>query len=99
MKATILVFCAALFAAIPAAASQVPTPDAPYAKYRQQLLQNGWRPDPEAPNCGPYPEVCTGNSQGAAQWIHPVDGRKIKIHLWFCPDGLCLAAPLIDNKN
>jgi len=89
---TLLATAAALLAiAAPVQASEIPGTDVPYAAYRQQLINNGWRPDPSGPSCGPYKETCTGNRMGSGRWMHPVDGNQIEIMIWPCKHGWCVA--------
>ena len=80
--------------ASPALAAQIPSIDYPYATYRQQMMQNGYVRDKSAPTCGPYPETCVGNRIGTASWMHPISGSKLKLTLWPCKQGWCLAPPL-----
>ena len=75
----------------PVAAAQLPGTDVPYATYRQQMLENGWRPRVDGPKCGPYPETCMGRSMGTAYWMHPVDNTKVDLLLWPCKHGWCIA--------
>jgi len=79
----------------PAVASEIPGIDIPYATYRQRMFANGFKPRPGEPQCGPYPETCTGNRLGTAYWIHPVDGHKVDLMLWPCKHGWCLAPPVM----
>ena len=82
--------------AAPAQSAQIPSVDIPYATYRQQMLDNGFRFDPPCvTKCGPYPETSTGNRIGSAHWVHPVDGLKVHLMLWPCKHGWCLAPPVM----
>jgi hypothetical protein len=84
--------------AAPALASELPGIDYPYATYRQRLQAYGWRADPSAPSCGPYPETCTGNRTGSARWIHPIGSRRVEILLWPCKHGWCVAPAFNESE-
>jgi hypothetical protein len=93
MTRTFLMLAASLVGA-PLVAGQMPSTDVPYARYRQQMLENGWQPVPYA--CRqPYPETCTGRAVGTARWRHPVSKQQSDLLLWPCRHGWCLAAPII----
>jgi hypothetical protein len=77
--------------ATPAQASVIPGTNVPYATYRQQLFNNGWRPNPFAPCCGPYKETSVGNRTGSGHWFHPATGKQITVHIWPCKHGWCLS--------
>jgi hypothetical protein len=94
---------AALLIAAPAQAAEIPQINVPYATYRQQLLEYGWKPAPpfgvHTIGCGsPYPEMCNGNRVGSGDWVHPVDGSRLTIQLWPCRHGWCVAPALDDRK-
>ena len=97
MKSLLLTL--SVLAALPALGAEIPGVDVPYATYRQQLLKNGFRPAPDAPCCGPYPETSTGNRIGSAHWVHPGDGMKVELLLWPCKHGWCLAPPLLPEPE
>jgi hypothetical protein len=91
MKKLLACAAALLAFAAPALASEIPGTDIPYATYRQQLINNGWRPDPSAPCCGPFKETSTGNRVGTGHWFHPADGKQIEVTIWPCRHGWCVA--------
>lgn len=84
----------ALLLCTPCVAGEMPSTDVPYATYRQKMLQYGWKPVPCSHSPSPYPETCTGNAVGTAQWRHPVSGHTSDLLLWPCRHGWCLAAPI-----
>lgn len=95
---TLALALAAVIQQASAVASELPGIDYPYATYRQRLQAYGWRPDPSAPSCGPYPETCTGNRMGSAGWLHPVDGRRVVVLLWPCKHGWCVAPGFTEGE-
>lgn len=82
-----------------AVAVEIPGIEVPYASYRKRMFENGFIPRPGQPQCGPYPETCTGNRVGTAFWIHPVSGLEVDLLLCPCKHGWCLAAPVLPREE
>ena len=99
MKKLLATTAALLAIAAPAQASEIPGTDVPYATYRQQLINKGWRPDPSAPSCGPYKETCTGNRTGSGRWFNPADDAVIEVTIWPCKHGWCVAPAFTTPAN